>query len=322
MKALGIKPIAQNKKAYHDYFIEETLEAGIVLTGTEVKSLRAGRVNLRDSYAAVEKGELFLIGVHISPYEQGNIFNHDPLRNRKLLVHARELRRLYGKVKVAGLHPGAHQDVLQGRRAKVEIGLAKGKATYDKRQTLAKKEAERDMERALPRRRDGRVDSLGASLGPVDHQAKGQNPIWNFSMTQWLQKILEAHARLAMPITTSPGMELLGRPIGDLFVDGQVQSECIVALARKYPSIAALTQMDLSVEAEAFGGPVKLSDAEAPTISSSVVTDLASVQALAVPRWEPAGPGNTSGPPGWRPGGSTTGPCSAGSSGRSHWPAD
>ena len=115
MKPTGVKLIAQNKKAYHDYHIEETLEAGIALTGTEVKSLRAGRVNLRDSYAAVENGELFLIGVHISPYEQGNIFNHDPLRNRKLLVHARELRRLYGKVKVAGLHPGAHQAVLQGR---------------------------------------------------------------------------------------------------------------------------------------------------------------------------------------------------------------
>ena len=102
MKPIGVKLIAQNKKAYHDYHIEETLEAGIALTGTEVKSLRAGRVNLRDSYAAVEKGELFLIGAHISPYEQGNIFNHDPLRTRKLLVHARELRRLYGKVQVAG----------------------------------------------------------------------------------------------------------------------------------------------------------------------------------------------------------------------------
>ena len=128
MKPTGIKLIAQNKKAYHDYFIEETLEAGIVLTGTEVKSLRAGRVNLRDSYAAVEKGELFLVGVHISPYEQGNIFNHDPLRTRKLLVHARELRRLYGKVQVAGYTLVPTKLYFKDGRAKVEIGLAKGKA--------------------------------------------------------------------------------------------------------------------------------------------------------------------------------------------------
>jgi uroporphyrinogen decarboxylase len=105
-----------------------------------------------------------------------------------------------------------------------------------------------------------------------------------FSVSKWLQKILEAEARLAMPITTSLGMELIGKPLGQVFVDGQVQSECIVALAKKYPSIGALTQMDLSVEAEAFGGPVKLSDSEAPTIASPVVTDLASVEALAVPR--------------------------------------
>ena len=127
MKPIGIKLIAQNKKAYHDYHIEETLEAGIALTGTEVKSLRAGRVNLRDSYAAVEKGELFLIGVHISPYEQGNIFNHDPLRTRKLLVHARELRRLYGKVQVAGYTLVPTKLYFKDGRVKVEIGLAKGK---------------------------------------------------------------------------------------------------------------------------------------------------------------------------------------------------
>ena len=151
MKVLGIKPIAQNKKAYHDYFVEETLEAGIALTGTEVKSLRAGRVNLRDSYAAVEKGELWLVGVHISPYEQGNIFNHDPLRNRKLLVHAQEIRRLFGKVQVAGYTLVPTKMYFKDGRAKVEIGLAKGKATYDKRQTLAKKEADRDMERAFRR---------------------------------------------------------------------------------------------------------------------------------------------------------------------------
>jgi SsrA-binding protein len=155
MKPTGVKLIAQNKKAYHDYHIEETLEAGIALTGTEVKSLRAGRVNLRDSYAAVENGELFLVGVHISPYEQGNIFNHDPLRNRKLLVHARELRRLYGKVKVAGYTLVPTKMYFKEGRAKVEIALAKGKTTYDKRDTLAKKEAQRDMERAFhSRQRD------------------------------------------------------------------------------------------------------------------------------------------------------------------------
>jgi SsrA-binding protein len=149
MKPSGTKLIAQNKKAYHDYHVEETLEAGIVLTGTEVKSLRQGRVNLRDSYASVEKGELFLIGVHISPYDQGNIFNHDPIRTRKLLVHSRELRRLYGKAQVAGYTLVPTKMYFKDGRAKVEIALAKGKTLYDKRQTLAKKEAEREMERGL-----------------------------------------------------------------------------------------------------------------------------------------------------------------------------
>jgi SsrA-binding protein len=152
MKPVGVKLIAQNKKAYHDYHIEETLEAGISLTGTEVKSLRVGRANLRDSYAAVEEGELWLIGVHISPYEQGNIFNHDPLRKRKLLVHSRELRRMYGKVKVSGYTLVPTKLYFKDGRAKVEIGLAKGKTTYDKRQTLAKKEADRDIQRAFKTR--------------------------------------------------------------------------------------------------------------------------------------------------------------------------
>jgi SsrA-binding protein len=149
MKPVGTKLIAQNKKAYHDYHIEETLEAGIVLTGTEVKSLRVGKANMRDSYAAVENGELWLIGVHISPYEQGNIFNHDPLRKRKLLVHASEIRRLYGKVRVAGFTLVPTKLYFKEGRAKVEVALAKGKTTYDKRETLAKKEAQRDMERAF-----------------------------------------------------------------------------------------------------------------------------------------------------------------------------
>ena len=149
MKVPGVKLIAQNKKAYHDYHIEETLEAGIVLTGTEVKSLRVGKANMRDSYAAVENGELWLIGVHISPYEQGNIFNHDPLRKRKLLAHASEIRRLYGKVRVSGFTLVPTKLYFKEGRAKVEVALAKGKTTYDKRETLAKKEAERDMERAF-----------------------------------------------------------------------------------------------------------------------------------------------------------------------------
>ena len=151
---MGEKLICNNKKAYHDYFIEETLEAGIALTGTEVKSLRVGRANLRDSYAAVEKGELYLIGVHISPYEQGNIYNHDPLRNRKLLVHARELRRLDSKVRIAGYTLVPTKMYFKDGRAKVEIALAKVKAQYDKRETLKEKEAERDMQR--DHRRAGR----------------------------------------------------------------------------------------------------------------------------------------------------------------------
>jgi SsrA-binding protein len=152
MKATGFKLIAQNKKAFHDYFIEETFEAGLVLTGTEVKSLRQGRVNMRDSYAAVEKNELWLVGAHISPYEQGNIFNHDPLRNRKLLVHSYELRRLIGKIQRTGYTLVPTKMYFKDGRAKVEIGLAKGKALYDKRQSLAKKDADREMERALKSR--------------------------------------------------------------------------------------------------------------------------------------------------------------------------
>jgi SsrA-binding protein len=149
MKPVGIQVIAQNKKAYHDYHIEETLETGIALTGTEVKSLRASRVNLRDSYAVIEGNELFLVGVHISPYEQGNIFNHDPLRKRKLLAHSREIRRLYGKIQQTGYTLVPTKMYFKDGRAKIEIGLAKGKTTYDKRETLAKKEHQREMERAL-----------------------------------------------------------------------------------------------------------------------------------------------------------------------------
>ncbi|MCZ7661621.1 MAG: SsrA-binding protein SmpB [Thermoleophilia bacterium] len=155
MKTIGVKLIAQNKKAYHDYHIEETFEAGIVLTGTEVKSLRQGRANLRDSYAAFEGGELYLIGVHISPYEQGNIFNHDPLRNRKLLMHRSELKRLVGKIQRTGYTMVPTKMYFKDGRAKVEVALARGKALYDKREALARKDAQRDVERALRERQKG-----------------------------------------------------------------------------------------------------------------------------------------------------------------------
>lgn len=152
MKPTGTKLIAQNKKAFHDYHIEETLEVGIALTGTEVKSIRGGRANLRESYASIEGGELFIIGMHVSPYEQGNIHNPDPVRTRKLLAHKREIRRLAGKVQAAGYTLVPTKMYLKDGRIKLEIGLAKGKTTYDKRQTLAKKDAQREMERALRHR--------------------------------------------------------------------------------------------------------------------------------------------------------------------------
>lgn len=145
----GIKPVAQNKKAYHDYFIEETFEAGIVLSGTEVKSLRQGRVNLKDSHAAVHRGELFLYGMHISPYEQGNIYNKDPLRTRKLLMHKREIDKLYGLVKQDGYSLVPLSLYFKDGRAKLELALAKGKKLYDKREDAARKAAKRDIERAL-----------------------------------------------------------------------------------------------------------------------------------------------------------------------------
>lgn len=152
MRPTGTKLIAQNKKAFHDYHIEESFEAGIVLTGTEVKSLRAGRANLRDSYAAVKNEELYLIGCHISPYEQGNVFNHEPLRDRKLLVHRHELKRLIGKVQRSGYTMVPTKMYFKDGRAKVEVALAKGKASYDKREALAKKDAQRDIERAFRER--------------------------------------------------------------------------------------------------------------------------------------------------------------------------
>src|SRR5664279_3491414 len=148
----GIKPVASNRKSYHDYFIEETLEAGIALVGTEVKSLRGGRITLRDSYAELRSGELYLVGLHISPYEQGNVWNHDPMRVRKLLLHRREIERLEGRVNERGYSVVPTKVYFKDGRAKVELGLAHGKKLYDKRADLAKKDAQRDMERSLKER--------------------------------------------------------------------------------------------------------------------------------------------------------------------------
>ncbi len=143
------KVISRNRKAQHDYFLEEAFETGIVLTGTEVKSVRQAKVNLKDSYAQVEGGELFLYNMHISPYEQGNRFNHDPLRKRKLLMHRREIGRLTGKVKEKGYTLVPVKLYLKGGLVKVELALAKGKHMYDKRQALREKESMREAERAL-----------------------------------------------------------------------------------------------------------------------------------------------------------------------------
>jgi SsrA-binding protein len=148
-KETGIRQVASNRKAYHDYFIEETYEAGIALAGTEVKSLRAGRVNLRDSYAEMRAGELYLVGAHISPYDQGNIANHDPLRARKLLLHRGEIDRITAKVDEKGYTLVPTRLYFSGSRAKVEIGLARGKRQYDKRADLARRDAQREIERAL-----------------------------------------------------------------------------------------------------------------------------------------------------------------------------
>lgn len=148
----GIKIIAENRKAFHDYFIDERFECGVELSGTEVKSLRAGKVNLKDSYCQVKDGEIFLIGVHISPYENGNRFNLDPMRNRKLLMHKREIIRLYSKTKEDGLTLVPTKCYFKDSKVKFEIGLARGKKIYDKRDTEAEKQAKRDIERAVKNR--------------------------------------------------------------------------------------------------------------------------------------------------------------------------
>ncbi|RBW71222.1 SsrA-binding protein SmpB [Bacillus taeanensis] len=141
--------IAQNRKASHDFFIEDTLEAGIVLQGTEIKSIRARRVNFKDSFARVENGEVFLHNMHISPYEQGNRYNHDPLRTRKLLLHRGEISKLIGITKEAGYSLVPLKMYIKNGVAKVLIGIAKGKKNYDKRESLKQKDAKREIERAF-----------------------------------------------------------------------------------------------------------------------------------------------------------------------------
>ena len=145
----GVKVLATNKKARHEFFIEETYECGIELKGTEVKSIRRGRVNLKEGYCSVDNGEVFMKQVHISPYEQGNIFNVDPLRVRKLLLHKYEIRKLIGATTVKGYSLVPLSMYLKNGRVKVEIALAKGKKLYDKRQDLAKKDAKRRIEREM-----------------------------------------------------------------------------------------------------------------------------------------------------------------------------
>ena len=143
------KIFAQNRKAKHDFHIEEVYEAGIALQGTEVKSIREGRVNLKDSFAKVENGELFLYNMHISPYDQGNIFNHDPLRTRKLLMHKMEIKRLIGLTKEKGYTLIPLRLYIRNGKIKVELGLAKGKRHYDKRRALKEKTVDREIEKAL-----------------------------------------------------------------------------------------------------------------------------------------------------------------------------
>ena len=142
-----MKLVANNKKAYHDYFIEEKYEAGLVLHGTEVKSLRMGKCSIKEAFIRIENGEIFIYGMHISPYEKGNIFNKDPLRVRKLLLHKSEINKLLGKIKEKGMAIVPLRVYFSGSLVKVEIGLAKGKKLYDKRDDIAKKDQKREAER-------------------------------------------------------------------------------------------------------------------------------------------------------------------------------
>ena len=149
MGSEAVKVIAQNKKAWHEYFIEETVEAGLVLCGTEVKSVRMGKVNLKDSYIFYKDGEMFVRGMHISPYEKGNIFNRDPLRVRKLLLNKREIRKLHGESQQNGMTLIPLRVYLKRGLVKLEVAVARGKKLHDKRQSAAEKSAKREMERTI-----------------------------------------------------------------------------------------------------------------------------------------------------------------------------
>ena len=148
----AVKVVAKNSKAFHDYFVEETYEAGIELAGTEVKSIRLGNVNLKDSFCLIKDGELSVLGMHISPYEKGNIFNKDPRRTRRLLMHKREILRLFGRIKQDGYSLIPLKLYFKGPRVKLELGLDKGKKLYDKRETSARRDAKREMDRVMKTR--------------------------------------------------------------------------------------------------------------------------------------------------------------------------
>lgn len=148
----NIKIVAQNKKAYHDYFVDDKYEAGIELFGTEVKSIRGGGINLKDSYCMIKDGEIFAVGVHVSPYEKGNIFNRDPYRVKRLLMHKKEINKLLGQITQKGFALVPLSVYFKGSRLKVEVGLCRGKKLYDKRDAAAKRQADRDIERAQKER--------------------------------------------------------------------------------------------------------------------------------------------------------------------------
>lgn len=152
MASSELQTVANNKKAFHDYFVIESLEAGIELFGTEVKSVRNGRINFKDAWCSIDGGEIFVRGMHISPYDHGNIFNRDPLRVRKLLLHKREINRLYGLMKQQGYTLIPLSAYFKKGRLKIQVGLCKGKKNYDKREDMARKSAKRDMERAVKER--------------------------------------------------------------------------------------------------------------------------------------------------------------------------
>ena len=149
LKSTGIKQLAKNNKAYHEYFIEEKFEAGIELCGTEVKSIRQGKVNLKESYCTIKDGQLYIRQMHVSPYEKGNIFNRDPVRPRRLLMHKREIMKLHAKVKQDGYALIPLSVYLNGPYVKIGLALAKGKKLYDKRESAAKKDAQREIERKM-----------------------------------------------------------------------------------------------------------------------------------------------------------------------------